>query len=112
MSSNFEYLDDAQLKSMFPNGSNPDENVVIVDIRSTGEYAAEYIAGSVNLPLDELLTQDKNQFKEKVVVFHCKGGVRTKNNQHILEMFATKKSYSMAGGIEQWKSCNQPVKTS
>ncbi len=110
--SRIEYLDDQELCTMFPNGMSLNNDVVIVDVRSAGEYAAEYISGSVNIPLDELLTNDKNQFKDKVVVFHCKGGVRTRNNQHVLEMFATKQSFCMAGGIEQWKSCNHPVKKS
>lgn len=108
--SKIEYLNDQELIAMFPNGANLSDDVVIVDVRSFGEHTVESISDSINLPLDELLMHDKNQFKDKVVVFHCKGGVRTKNNQHVLEMFATKKSFCMTGGIEQWKSCNLPVK--
>lgn len=101
------YVDDAKLEQIFTNNLN---EVVIVDIRNPGEHSAEYIDGSVNLPLDELLAADKNQFKDKVVLFHCKGGVRTKANQHLLEAFASKESLCLEGGIEQWKNCGKPVK--
>lgn len=108
--SKIEYIDEVKLAELFPNGSNKNPGIVIVDIRNPGEYAAEYIDGSVNIPLDELLSSDKQQFKDKTIVFHCKGGVRTKANQHILESFASKQSLCLDGGIEQWKNCGHPIK--
>ena len=35
--SKIEYLDDEQLKSMFPNGVVSDADVLIIDVRSPGE---------------------------------------------------------------------------
>ncbi|MDD3267344.1 MAG: rhodanese-like domain-containing protein, partial [Burkholderiales bacterium] len=81
------YIDDGKLEELFAKKA---DDVVIVDIRNPGEYSVEYIDGSINLPLDELLTADKNQFKDKIILFHCKGGIRTKANQHLLEAFASK----------------------
>lgn len=108
--SKIEYIDDVKLLELFSSSDNSNSDLVIVDIRNQGEYAAEYIEGSVNIPLDELLSSDKHQFKDKVIVFHCKGGVRTKANQHILETFFSKQSLCLEGGIEQWKNCGLPVK--
>ncbi|HCY39704.1 MAG TPA: hypothetical protein DHV02_07545 [Neisseriales bacterium] len=108
--SKIEYLDDEQLKSMFPNGVVSDADVLIIDVRSPGENAAEYIEGSTNIPLDELMSFDRNKYKDKTLVFHCKGGVRTKANQHVLESLASKQSFCFDGGIEQWKSCGHPIK--
>lgn len=101
------YIDDNKLEQLFTSETG---EVVIVDIRNPGEHSVEYIDGSVNLPLDELLTANKNQFKDKVILFHCKGGVRTRANQHLLEAFASKESFCLEGGIDQWKSCGKPVK--
>ncbi len=100
------YIDDGKLEHLFTSVFG---EIVIVDIRNPGEHAIEYIDGSINLPLDELLTADKNQFKNKVILFHCKGGVRTRSNQHLLEAFASKGSLCLEGGIDQWKSCGKPV---
>lgn len=109
--SKIKYLDDATLLGMFPNKINDKDNIVIVDIRNPGEYSVEYIEGSINIPLDELLSSDKQQFKDKTIVFHCKGGVRTKANQHILEAFASVESLCLEGGIDQWKNCKLKVKS-
>ena len=108
--SKIEYVDNAALVEIFPDNDSVNHDIVIVDIRNPGEYAAEYIEGSVNIPLDELLSSDKQQFKDKVILFHCKGGVRTRANQHILEAFNSKQSLCLEGGIEQWKNCGRPVK--
>lgn len=108
--SKIEYVDNATLVEMVSENGEISADVVIVDIRNPSENAAEYIDGSVNIPLDELLSSDKQQFKDKVILFHCKGGVRTKANQHILEAFNSKQSLCLEGGIEQWKNCGRPVK--
>lgn len=108
--SKIEYVDNATLVEMVSENGEISADVVIVDIRNPSENAAEYIDGSINIPLDELLSSDKQQFKDKVILFHCKGGVRTKANQHILEAFNSKQSLCLEGGIEQWKNCGRPVK--
>ena len=108
--SKINYLDDVSLKNMFPDGKLTNDKIIVIDVRSPGEVASEYIAGSQNLPLDEIEAYDKNEFKDKTIVFHCKGGVRTRNNQHFLEQFASIASYCMNGGIEQWKNCGYEVK--
>lgn len=108
--SKIEYLNDDQLKEMFPNGTAIASDIVIIDVRSPGENAAEYIDGSINIPLDEFLSIDRSKYKDKTLVFHCKGGVRTKSNQHVLESIASKQSFCFDGGIEQWKKCGHPIK--
>lgn len=108
--SKIEYLNDDQLKEMFPNGTAIASDIVIIDVRSPGENAAEYIDGSINIPLDEFLSIDRSKYKDKILVFHCKGGVRTKSNQHVLESIVSKQSFCFDGGIEQWKKCGHPIK--
>jgi rhodanese-related sulfurtransferase len=85
--------------------------VVVVDVRSAPEYALEHIANSINISLDDLARVEKNYFKDKIVVFHCKGGIRTKSNEHLLQTFHSKQSYCLSGGIEQWKCCGFKVVT-
>lgn len=108
--SKLEYIDDATLATLFPSGKLQHPDMVIIDIRSADEYAVECIEGSINIPLDDLLFSDKNKFKDKVILFHCKGGVRTKANEHILEAFNSARSLCLSGGIEQWKKCGNRVK--
>ena len=107
--SKVQYLDNSQLIELFPGGKIPHVDLLIIDVRAPGEYAEEHIEGSINLPLDEFIGFDKASYKDKVLIFHCKGGVRTKSNQHILETLASKESWCLDGGIEQWKSCGFKV---
>ena len=106
--SKIQYLDDASLKSRFPAGVSNDDTVII-DVRAPLEAMVERIACSINLPLDEMPLCDKSKFAGKTLVFHCKGGVRTRNNQTLLEQFDSSESYCMDGGIEQWKNCGFKV---
>ena len=49
------------------------EELVIIDIRTTSEYAREHIQGSINIPLDKLKKfEAPSTWKEKTVLFHCK----------------------------------------
>lgn len=108
--SKVSFIDSEQLQELFPSGTPAQDDLVIIDVRTPAEYAQEHIVGSVNLALDDLAHVEKNQFKDKTLVFHCKGGLRTKNNVHLLEMFNSKLSYCLSGGIEQWKACGFKVK--
>lgn len=107
--SRIEYLDDNHLKQLFPDGKVNSTELVVIDVRAPMEAAVERIAGSVNIPLEALPHIDKNAYQDKTVVFHCKGGVRTRANQPLLESLKSKNSYCMAGGIEQWKKCGNQV---
>ena len=75
--SKIEYIDEAKLVELFPNGSNKNPDIVIVDIRNPGEYAAEYIDGSINIPLDELNQESKKLDKSKTIILCCASGTRS-----------------------------------
>ncbi len=54
------------------------EGMVILDVRSTGEYASGHVEGAINLPVDELdristILPDK----ERQIIVHCAAGVRS-----------------------------------
>ncbi len=54
------------------------KGAVIVDVRSSGEFAGGYVAGAVNIPLNQL-TQRMDEISKlnKPVVFCCASGVRS-----------------------------------
>lgn len=80
---------------------------ILVDIRGRDEFAREYIEGAINLPADSFDTADKSAINAaKVVIFHCLGGVRTKNAEPQLEKLvqAGQEAYIMEGGMNAWKA--------
>ncbi len=74
----------ARLPMMIQNGG------VVVDVRSTGEFAAGSRPGSVNIPLDELEKRAGELDKEKPVILCCASGARSGAALHILKRLGFK----------------------
>lgn len=95
--------------SMIMNGSFPD--VVILDVRSQGEYDEGHIYGAVLIPHTELearigeLANNKNH----EVIVYCRTGVRSAIASEILDSNGFTKVYNMLGGIQAWKAEGHPV---
>jgi phage shock protein E len=79
------------IKKLFSPGLKTDyaqlvkEGAIIIDVRSKGEFAGGHIAGSVNIPVDELknnLSKLKN--KNKPVITCCASGMRSATAKVIL----------------------------
>jgi rhodanese-related sulfurtransferase len=97
-------LNNDQLKSLLV--SHKDLNdFVIVDIREPSEYVREHIAKSINVPLNKLKQYDFSNFIDKVVIFHCQSGMRTRSAKDQLQATGIKQVYCLEGGIDQWKQC-------
>lgn len=62
------------------------QGAVILDVRSTGEYASGHINGSINIPVDRLssnLSQLKD--KSKPIITCCASGMRSASAKSILK---------------------------
>ena len=57
---------------------------VIIDVRTTGEYAGGSVKGSMNIPLSVLPTQLKKLKKDKPVITCCASGMRSSSAKSIL----------------------------
>jgi phage shock protein E len=69
----------ADLKSLV------DEGAFLVDVRSPGEFADGHVKGSVNIPLDRIVTQlGKFKDKKNIIVF-CRSGNRSSMAKNLLE---------------------------
>ncbi|MCX8514843.1 MAG: rhodanese family protein [Burkholderiales bacterium] len=79
-------------------------NVVIYDIREADEYAREHITGSQNVPISKFDANSFNDLKDKVVVFHCQSGNRTKMNENKLKQINCEKIYVLKNGLTEWKN--------
>jgi rhodanese-related sulfurtransferase len=50
---------------------------MIIDVRTRAEYAGGHVAGSKNIPLNELPSALKQIAKDKTIVFCCASGARS-----------------------------------
>jgi len=101
-------LTDNEIKEWCKNGKLPD-NVVVVDIREPGEYRREHIPGSRNVPRAELGNSDFHADQDKIAVFHCSSGNRTKMCKDAILACGFKDTYCLPEGLAQWKRCNLPI---
>lgn len=61
------------------------EGGVIVDVRSTGEYAGGHVKNSINIPLDSLQSNMSKLDKTKPVITCCASGMRSGSAKRILK---------------------------
>ncbi len=68
-----------QIKEMIANGA------LLVDVRTSGEFASGSVKGAVNIPLDRVSAQIAKFKNTKGVVVFCQSGMRSSQAKNILE---------------------------
>ncbi len=96
------HISPADAKTLLANGA------VLVDIRDHDEHSRERIALSRNVPLSKLC-EGTIGANEKVIVFHCRSGNRTRMNSALLAKAAAVDAYILDGGLDAWKKAGFPV---
>ena len=80
-----------------------DKQTVIIDVRSRGEYMGGHVAGSLNIPLDELPANvSKIKKMNKAIVFCCASGNRSGQATRFIQQQGVENIYN--GG--SWTSVN------
>jgi rhodanese-related sulfurtransferase len=82
---------------------------VLIDVREADEYARERIPGARNHALSRLDAENPAQPGDKVLVFHCRSGSRTRGHAARLSAAANCEAYILDGGLNAWKKAGLPV---
>ncbi|MBS1773326.1 MAG: rhodanese-like domain-containing protein [Bacteroidetes bacterium] len=53
------------------------EGAIILDVRTTGEYAGGHVKGSINIPVDQLKNKMSGLKKDKTIITCCASGMRS-----------------------------------
>tara|TARA_R110002124_G_scaffold118877_3_gene276430 strand:+ start:1096 stop:1440 length:345 start_codon:yes stop_codon:yes gene_type:complete len=84
--------------------------VLIVDVRESGEFAAERITGAINRPLSSLDPALLAEIADPAsVVFQCGSGVRSLKAIHLCRAAGVAVDSHMGGGIGGWKADGLPT---
>ena len=75
---------------------------MLLDVRTPEEYAAQAIAGSHFIPLQELPARMSELPKDKPIVIHCKAGMRSANACLFLAENGFSDLTNLEGGIDAW----------
>jgi len=91
---------------------NGDQDFVILDVRTPGEFSEGHIENAVNLDFhadafaDELESLDK----KKTYLIYCRTGGRSGNALKMMKEKGFKDVYNMEGGITDWSKSYAVVK--
>lgn len=89
-------------------------DVIILDVRTPGEFDRENISGSINLPVDDIAEKilvsvpDKN----KVIYVYCLSGSRSDFAVNTMRQLGYSNVFSMTSGLLVWRSKRYPLSTS
>ncbi len=84
---------------------NEDTTIQIIDLRSSEDYKAFNIPGSINIPYTSLLNENWEGYinqNEKKNVFYANGDILSANAWCLTSRLGYKNNYIMAGGLNNW----------
>jgi phage shock protein E len=81
---------------------------LLVDVRTPQEFDGGFIAGAVNIPLQELESRLSEIPHDIPVVVYCQSGNRSTQAAAILTEQGYTNIYNL-GGINQWQAAGNPV---
>jgi rhodanese-related sulfurtransferase len=84
-------------------------DLVILDVRTVGEYTEEHIEGAINIPVGELEDRLEELDKTWELLVYCRTGNRSSSAVKILEDNGYTKIFHMTGGIVKWKEAGYPT---
>lgn len=95
------------IRQITPRELDQKKGMLLLDVRSTGEYEQGHIPGAVHVPMAEIGDKVKKLKKDKEVVVYCRSG-----NQSIwaikrLMGMGYKNLYNLKGGYNAWKRAHR-----
>lgn len=85
------------------------EKAVLIDIRDANEYAREHIAASRLVPLSSFDPNDFPTDHDKIGVFHCNSGNRTREAASAILKTGFAEVYHLKGGLQAWKKAGLSI---
>lgn len=79
-----------------------DQDTLILDVRTTDEYALGGIPGSINIPLDSLRDHLEKLPRDKHIILTCAVGLRGYTGCRILMQRGFSDVYNLSGGVKTW----------
>jgi rhodanese-related sulfurtransferase len=87
------------------------QEILLVDVREPAEFAAEKIAGAVNVPLSTFNPSALPHGDGKTVVLQCAGGKRSAMAVDQCRTAGQAIKAHLAGGLAAWKAAGLPTVT-
>lgn len=100
----YEKLTVAEFRE-FSKTHKPNIDFLLLDVRTAMEVKNGKIGGSINIPVNEVSSDELRikQFKEKPIIIYCQSGTRSKKAASKLAKSGAKNLYFLSGGYKLWK---------
>jgi rhodanese-related sulfurtransferase len=87
------------------------KNVTILDVRTQQEYAKAKIAGSLNLPVDQIAEKITNVLpdKKQTIYVYCLSGSRSIHAVNTMKKLGYSDVYDMQNGLLAWRIKKFPL---
>jgi rhodanese-related sulfurtransferase len=85
--------------------------LVILDVRTVAEYAAEHIEGAVHIPVEELTSRITELDPYRATLVYCRSGNRSAQAAQLLVEQGFTEVYNMLGGLLDWTERGYPTTT-
>ncbi len=87
------------------------DNALVIDVRSSKDYAEGHIPNARSIPLDNLAEGMKqlDAWKDKPVLVNCRSGGMSVRACNMLAKQGFKKINNLSSGIMGWKAANLPI---
>ena len=89
------------------------KDVVLLDVRTRDEFSRGRIAGSINVPVDEVAQKIESILpdKNKTVYVYCLSGSRSVHAVAAMEELGYAHIFDIKSGMLAWRSKKYPVST-
>ena len=91
-----------------------EKDVVVLDVRTPGEFGEGHVAGAVNLsiagvPLKQFDEQVGKLDKDKTYLVHCARGVRSAAAVSRMQKLGFQHLLDYSGGMDEWRKAGKPL---
>lgn len=84
---------------------------VIIDVRSSKEFAKGRVPGAINMPYSDLATfeSELTKYKKADVVVYCRSGYRARQAENWLKGKGFGKVWHLEGDMLDWQQSGRPI---
>jgi hydroxyacylglutathione hydrolase len=83
----------------------------LLDVRAARERETKSIAGSINIPLNQLPERARELPQDRPILVHCAGGYRSSIAASLLQRAGFSQVSELAGGLAAWESAHLAVRS-
>ena len=88
-----------------------DSKLLLLDVRSPGEYVGGHVPGAVNVPYDRIASQLAGIPRDKDLVLYCRSGRRAQIAAEVLSSAGYTRLFHLDGDMQAWAANKRTVET-